>query len=313
LTDIMQSEHRVASGRAGLSIMLRNKCTAVGTTPVLFVHGATYPSTVMFDYAIGGVSWLDWMARAGFDVWCVDLLGYGAADRPPEMSIDASLNAPLVDTEEAVGDVKRAIDYILARRNCAQIDLLGYSWGSAICGQVAGDVPQTVRRLVLGGALWLLEDAPQIRTGATLGAYRTVDAEAIESRWLIGLEEAQKAVVAPSGDIARWARAAIASDPQSLQHQPPRLRAPAGVVKDVQTYWMQGQPTYDPGLIRCPVQIVVGEWDRETSPAQGLQVFDRLRGTSTRRYTVIGAATHSMLLETQRHQLYDVAATFLAE
>ncbi len=67
------------------------------------------------------------------------------------------------------------------------------------------------------------------------------------------------------------------------------------------------KPTYDPGLIRCPVQIVVGEWDRETSPAQGLQVFDRLRGTSTRRYTVIGAATHSMLLETQRHQLYDVA------
>ena len=100
----------------------------------------------------------------------------------------------------------------------------------------------------------------------------------------------------------------LANSPRHAKTQPNLYSVPS-----VQTYWMQGQPTYDPGLIRCPVQIVVGEWDRETSPAQGLQVFDRLRGTSTRRYTVIGAATHSMLLETQRHQLYDVAATFLAE
>ena len=33
---------------------------------VLFVHGATYPSTVTFDYAIDGASWMDVLAAGGF-------------------------------------------------------------------------------------------------------------------------------------------------------------------------------------------------------------------------------------------------------
>jgi pimeloyl-ACP methyl ester carboxylesterase len=85
------------------------------------------------------------------------------------------------------------------------------------------------------------------------------------------------------------------------------------VVHDVQQRWQKGIPTYDPSIIQCPVTIVVGEWDRETTPQEGKTVFEQLTGSSHRRYTVIGGATHSMLLENQRHQLYETVRGFLVE
>ncbi|MBT7665431.1 MAG: alpha/beta hydrolase, partial [Rhodospirillaceae bacterium] len=84
MSDLSITDHRVESAWPGLSVFVRNKRLAHRDTfnpaeTVLFVHGATYPSTATFDYAIDGVSWMDIMARAGFDIWCVDLLGYGAS------------------------------------------------------------------------------------------------------------------------------------------------------------------------------------------------------------------------------------------
>ncbi|MDH3641544.1 MAG: alpha/beta hydrolase [Gammaproteobacteria bacterium] len=308
---VQTTEHRVPSGRAGLSVLLRNKSPGRGGTPALFVHGATYPSTVMFDYAIDGCSWMDWMVRADFDVWCIDLLGYGGSDRPAEMSQPADQNGPIVDTAEAVADVKRAMDFILAERGAESIDLVGYSWGTAITAQIAGEEPQKVRRLVLGGAIWLRTKPSQIAIGGSLGAYRIVTAPATIKRWTIGLDESQKNAIAPPERFAQWAAAAIASDPDSSGHDPAQLRAPTGVVRDVQESWQQGSPTYDPSLIRCPVAVVVGEWDKETTPEEGRTVFEKLTGAAERRFTIIGGGTHSLLLENQRHQLYETVRGFL--
>ena len=192
------------------------------------------------------------------------------------------------------------------------LDLVGYSWGTAISGQVAGEVPEKIGRLVLGGAIWVLSGPVQIAPKGTLGAYRLVDADATIKRWTVGLDDRQKAQIAPPERFRHWADTAVASDPESASHGPPRLRAPTGVVKDVQQFWLNGEPTYNPGLITCPTLVVVGEWDRETTPDQGKAVFERLSGTPERRYVVIGAGTHSLLLENQRHQLYQTVGGFLS-
>lgn len=312
MNTIAISDHRVESSRAGLAVMLRNKCRGLDALPVLFVHGATYPSSVTFDYAVDGASWMDVLAADGFDVWCIDLLGYGAADRPPEMAAAANAHGPLVDTEHAVADVQRAVEFICAARGCAEIDLIGYSWGTAIGGQVASESPARIRRLVLAGALWVPEVPMQVAVDGPLGAYRLVTEEATVRRWTVGLDDAQQAAIGSAASRESWARAAVASDPESRRHTPALLRAPAGVVKDVTEYWMQGRPTWDPARVRCATLVVVGEWDHETTPAQGREVFARLTGTETRRFVTIGGATHLMLLERQRHQLYEVVSSFLA-
>src|ERR1700722_13116956 len=53
---------------------------------VLFVHGAGTPAEVAFDAAYQDYSWMGYLARAGFDVFAVDMTGYGRSNRPWPMS-----------------------------------------------------------------------------------------------------------------------------------------------------------------------------------------------------------------------------------
>jgi pimeloyl-ACP methyl ester carboxylesterase len=61
----------------------------------------------------------------------------------------------------------------------------------------------------------------------------------------------------------------------------------------------------------APTLIVVGEWDKETTPAQCQAVFAQLDNAPTKRLTIIGHGTHSLLLENQRHALHQVVLDFL--
>ena len=318
VSQIESTDHRVASGRAGLKLLVRNKRPAglgkVGPDrTVLLVHGATYASSITFDYTVDGVSWMDRLAAEGFDVWAVDLIGYGGSDRPPEMDQAADANGPLVDTAEAEADVLRAIGFIRQQTGNARLCLVGYSWGTAIGGGVASRHPELIERLVLSGALWLRVGAGHVAAGGLPGAYRTVDAQAALARQVTGLTPEQAAIIAPPGFQEAWVDAAIASDPDSGRHNPPRLRAPAGVVKDVLEYWLAGKPTYDPKAIQAPTLVVVGEWDQETTPEQGRQVFDLLERAADRRFVLLGRATHSALLQNARVALLHAVAGFLKE
>ena len=49
---------------------------------VIFVHGATYPSEVAFDFNLPGGSWMDFVAQRGYDAYLLDVRGYGRSTRP---------------------------------------------------------------------------------------------------------------------------------------------------------------------------------------------------------------------------------------
>ena len=53
------------------------------------------------------------------------------------------------------------------------------------------------------------------------------------------------------------------------------------------------------------------EFDRETTPDQGKDVFLRLANAAEKRMTVIGGGTHTLLLENQWAVLHDVVRSFL--
>src|SRR5689334_7826963 len=72
---------------AGLQIRLRHTpppASASGhALPVLFIHGASFPSALAFDFRMDGQSWMDKLAARGFDVYALDFPGYGLSDRYP--------------------------------------------------------------------------------------------------------------------------------------------------------------------------------------------------------------------------------------
>jgi len=138
-TDVVMEEFMVPAVDPGIQLYVRNKrpqgmTTFSGDKILLYVHGATYPSETAFDLQLNGMSWMDYMAQHGYDVYLVDLRGYGRSTRPPEMDLPPEQNAPLVRTTTAVKDVGAAVDFILKRRGVSRINLLGWSWGTSIMG-----------------------------------------------------------------------------------------------------------------------------------------------------------------------------------
>src|SRR6201989_3459346 len=107
---IVMEEMMVPSGDPGIEIYVRNKRPAdmVSFRPertLLYVHGATYPSSTAFDLQLDGMSWMDYIAARGYDVYLLDLRGYGKSTRPKEMSDDPKSNPPLVRNETALQDL----------------------------------------------------------------------------------------------------------------------------------------------------------------------------------------------------------------
>src|ERR1051326_2881050 len=73
--------------RAGTTLRAANLSGRV----VLFVHGAGTPAEVAFDVPYQDYSWMGYLARAGFDVFSMDMTGYGRSTRPSAMNDPCNL------------------------------------------------------------------------------------------------------------------------------------------------------------------------------------------------------------------------------
>ena len=62
-----------------------------GAKVVLFIHGAGTPSEVAFDVPYQDYSWMAFLARAGYDVFAMDMTGYGRSTRPLAMNDPCNL------------------------------------------------------------------------------------------------------------------------------------------------------------------------------------------------------------------------------
>jgi pimeloyl-ACP methyl ester carboxylesterase len=309
----------IPSADPGIQLYIRNKHPAGVTnfSPdriLLYVHGATYPSETSFDLPLSGLSMMDYMARQGFDVYLVDVRGYGASTRPPEMDQPPADNKPIVDTAIAAKDVGAAVDHILQKRGVAKIDLMGWSRGTAIMGLYTTGHNDKVNRLVLYAPAWIFTTRPAIGGGdAPLGAYRTVSKDSAKQRWLNGVPENKKADLIPAGWFEQWADATWATDPVGAKQTPPVLRVPNGVLQDFRTYWIAGKPQYDPADIRVPALLIHAEWDADLPSDQTRGYFAKLTNAPYKRFVEIGEGTHTIMMEKNRMQFFHEIMNFLKE
>ncbi len=280
---------------------------------VVYVHGATYPSETAFDLQLDGLSWMDHIASRGYDVYLLDLGGYGRSTRPKEMGLPAEANEPIVNTEVARRDVGAVVDHILKRRGIQKVNLIGWSWGTSTMASYTAENPGKVARLVLYAPQWIRTTPSPIQPQAKLGAYRTVKREAAFDRWVNGVPEDKKASLIPAGWFDAWADATFATDPVGAAQSPPVLRAPNGVMEDGALYWSAGKPVYDPAKITVPTLLLVGEWDRDTPPYMAQTLFPLLTNAPAKRLVLIGEATHTVIMEKNRMQLFNEVQLFLDE
>lgn len=316
---IVTEEFMVPAPSPGIEVFLRSKrpegAQAAPGRTLLFVHGATYPAHTAFDLPLAGVSWMDYIAGRGFDVWCLDLPGYGRSTRPEAMSQPPEANPPLVRSDEAVAAIGAAAAFIRERRSVPRTQMMAWSWGCSLIARYATENPGAVERLVLYAPQWLREGASAAATGAgaTLGAYRMVTQAQARERWMNGVPEAARANLIPPGWFEHWAGVTWATDPEGMRRNPSVLRAPNGVLLDSREYWQSNRPYWDPAKVTAPTLLVVGEWDRDTPPSMATTIFPLLTASPGKRCVLLGEGTHTMLMERNRGALYQAVQVFLEE
>jgi pimeloyl-ACP methyl ester carboxylesterase len=258
---------------------------------------------------------MDLIAARGYDVYLVDVRGYGRSTRPAEMGQPPEANKPIVSTKVAAHDLGAAVDYILDKRKVSKINLMGWSWGTSIAGLYTSEHNDKINRLVLYAPQWIRNEppAPAAANAPPLGAYRLVSKDQAKARWLKGVPENKQADLIPPGVFDAWATATWATDPESSKQNPPVLRAPNGVVEDGANTWNAGKALYDPGRIAVPTLLLHAEWDADLPSYLAQGYFAQLKSAPYKRLIELSEGTHTVMLEKNRLQFFHELMGFLDE
>jgi pimeloyl-ACP methyl ester carboxylesterase len=316
---VTTEEMMVPASDPGIEIYVRNKRPADMNTfrperTLVFVHGATYPAHTAFDLKLDGMSWMDYIAARGYDVYLLDVRGYGKSTRPKEMEQDAAANPPIVRGDTAVRDIGSVVDFVLKRRNIPRLNVMGWSWGTTLMATYTSQNASKVERLVLYAPAWIRTTPSLVQAGpGPTPAYRVVRKDQAKERWLTGVPEDKKAGLIPAGWFEAWADATWATDPKSAASDPPVLRAPNGVVQDGNEFFGAGKAYYDPAKITVPTMLVVAEWDRDTPPYMAQTLFPLLVNAPGKRLVMLGEGTHTIIMERNRLKLFEAVQNFLDE
>jgi len=304
---------KIPAADAGIELHLRNRLLMISTARfdeiVLFVHGATFPSSSTFDVALpDGDSWMRSIALRSLNVWSLDIRGYGGSTRPAAMSQPPEANAPFARTADAVRDISTAVDYLLERYRVKSVTLVGWSWGTTTTAAYAAQHPDKVRKLVLVSPVWLPMQAPKYQ-----GAYRVSTRDSARAFAIAGIPKDRVEEISPTANFDAWWAATLATDPEGARQSPPVVRSPNGVMQDFAELWAQGKPTYDPAAIRAPTLLVVGEWDVVTPPLMAQTLYSQLVNARERRFVLMSEGTHFMPIEKHRMRLIREVQNFIEE
>jgi alpha-beta hydrolase superfamily lysophospholipase len=127
---IIKTDVQIDALDPGIKLFVREKM-AEGTTRftddniVLFLHGATAPSTCDFDLSFKDYSWSDWMVKRGYVVFMGDYRNYGYSSRGKAMDEPPAKNQPATRSYLAVRDIQAMVNHIRAKRGVRKVTLIG--------------------------------------------------------------------------------------------------------------------------------------------------------------------------------------------
>jgi pimeloyl-ACP methyl ester carboxylesterase len=284
---------------------------------VLFVHGAGTPAEVAFDVPYQDYSWMAFLARAGYDVFSVDMTGYGRSTRPAAMSDPCNLAADrqagfaavpckpssaqaITTIESDWDDIGAAVDYIRQLRRVERVSMIGWSQGGPRAGGYALRHPQKVNRLVLLAPAYNRTSAAAApaRPAAAV-AFNTQSRAEFEANW--ERQVGCPGQVEPGAAEAVWADM-LASDPVGATWGPGVRRAPqtptwgwnAAAVAKAQT----------PTLMIAPIH------DRQVNPERVRDLHADL-GTSQKVLLDLGCSSHNAMWEKNHLLLFRASLEWL--
>ncbi len=276
--------------------------------PVLYVHGATFPSNLSVDWSFKGQpSWLENLRAAGLDAWTFDMAGFGESERYPEKGVTYA--TPPGGANHAAQQILRVIEHILQKTGQESLDLIAHSWGCMAAIIVAGLSPQRIRKLVLFGPIAprFPPSAQGISSPEIPFPFRLVDAAYQRRRFET---DTLQGPALHADELETWLETYLKTDPQAQTRTPAAVQVPAGPSYDIARAW-SGTPPYQAETVKAPVFFVTGEYDALCTPSDMAQLELLLTGAASLQKCLIPGGGHLAHLEKCRESLWAAVYGFL--
>lgn len=307
-----------------VQIFVHEKAPAEGEmqekVPILMVHGGVCHGQLAFDLPYKTYSWMSDLAHAGFDVFAMDMTGYGKSARPtmsdpynvdprqrsiilPEAAAHADAPYPfqLCTIQSECDEIDRVVDYIREIRGVDKVNLVGWSGGGARTGFYTSRRPSKVGKLVILAASNFVGNGPD-EPPADMPApgFPMV----IQSRHIAEAERwnpfirAEGQLEAGMQEIV-W-KACMDSDPLGASWGPGVMRAPT------RTYW--GWNNHAAAAIVAPTLIMVGEFDALLKANHELYAH---LGATNKVFLNIACGSHFVVWEKQHGTVHKFCREWL--
>jgi pimeloyl-ACP methyl ester carboxylesterase len=298
--------------RALPSVMRRG----AGDRIVLFVHGAGTPAETSFDVPYQDYSWMAYLAAAGYDVFSVDMTGYGRSTRPPQMDDKCNL-APeqqklfgvscpqvypgaLTSIGSDWNDISAAVAYITRLRHVAKINLVAWSQGGPRAGGWTAQHPDRVARLVLLAPAYNRATKPDMPLPQPGPVFNTQNREEFIANW--DRQASCTGQYDPQAADAVWSDM-LASDPVGAKWSPPVRRASISAYSPGWTTQMvKGMTT--------PTLMVSGENDKQVNPDRVRDLYADI-GSSQKAFVDLGCSAHAAMWEKNHLTLFAASLEWL--
>jgi pimeloyl-ACP methyl ester carboxylesterase len=290
-------------------LLLREQAPGGGGSSgaVLYIHGATFPSSCSIMFKFDGISWADQLNRSGFSAWGLDFTGFGGSERYPEMlTLTPVVGEPVGRAPEAAAQIERAVRHISSQTGLSKVSIIAHSWGTMATGLFASQHPELVERIVFFAPI--VRRSGQQRS-VNLGPWRFLTIEEQYKRFVEDVPEGRPPVLLDR-HFEQWASVYLASDNNSSTRNPPSVKTPNGPVADIVSAWSGSLP-YEPSKIKAPLAVVRGEWDSYCTDQDAAWLLSALSSAPEKRDVKVHEGTHLMHLEESRAKLYQAASDFL--
>src|SRR5687768_4593677 len=285
---------------------LRGRVASGGV--VLFVHGAGTPAEVSFDVPYKDYSWMAFLAKAGYDVFSMDMTGYGRSTRPPAMNDPCNLSkeqqarfvpqliaapcapshaSPITTMGSDWNDIGAVVDHLRQLRGVEKVSLIAWSQGGPRAGGYAARNPDKVSALVVLAPAYnragpLDAPNPLPSTNAPMNVQSHADFTANWDRQ-VGCPEQYE----PGTRAAVWSEM-LASDPVGSTWGTGVRRAPQVPTWGFNQKIVAGMQT--------PFLMVAGVHDKQVFPERVRDLYTDL-GSTEKVLVDLGCSSHNAVWE----------------
>jgi len=289
-----------------------------GDKVVLFVHGAGTPAEVSFDVPYQDYSWMGYLAAAGYDVFTVDMTGYGRSARPAPMNDKCNL-APaqqksfgvdcpqaypgaLTNIESDWNDISAAVDYIRKLRGVQKVNLVGWSQGGPRAGGWTANHPERVNKLILLAPAYnraTKADGPAVLPMAG-AVFNTQSHDEFTANW--NRQAPCPGQVDPGAAASVWSEMLL-SDPVGAKWTPAVRRAP---IASSSWGWTQAKVK----AMTTPTLMVAGIHDAQVNPERVRDFYADI-GSPQKVFIDLGCSSHNAMWEKNHLILFKASLEWL--